>query len=433
MHTPAPRSSPRFSPFLKAAVAAPIALALACGHSELEIDEPTALDAPSESEYAEELAESEFALGESNVDHAIAYALKLVGKPYGWWYSGSLPAGAPMWTANGPPPGPSQVSSANCAGLTNLMLRSVGRKVPHDPSGWVGAGGTAAYWAFYKSVSEPFNVNKTYPKGTLLGRRYRNNVDQGHVAVVLGNGRVLQSFANCYGCSAPGINTSYTVAQSHSGGYYEYAVLPQHWLGSGNVQCAYGDGDYCGGNGVTGDAGTLYRCTSGTKTVKATCANGCVKMSAGTNDHCATSSPTAGTFVIDSNNARNVTGHTRIEVSSSWISSSATPGYVGTGYYYSTVKQVSDPAVFWFYLPSSQTRTIDAHWVSGSNRSSAATFIMRNAANAEVGRATVNQKQNGSKWNTLGTFPFTKGWNRVQLSRWGTDGQVVIADAVRVR
>ena len=33
---------------------------------------------------------------------------------------------------------------------------------------------------------------------------------------------------------------------------------------------------------------------------------------------------------------------------------------------------------------------------------------------------------------SLGTFDVTGGWNRVALSRWTTEGSVVVADAVRV-
>ncbi|MFY0574703.1 hypothetical protein ACN28S_10370 [Cystobacter fuscus] len=45
----------------------------------------------------------------------------------------------------------------------------------------------------------------------------------------------------------------------------------------------------------------------------------------------------------------------------------------------------------------------------------------------------VNQQANGSRWNTLGTWSFPAGWNKVQLSRWTTAGAYVIADAIQVR
>ncbi|HEX2094790.1 MAG TPA: M12 family metallopeptidase [Longimicrobiaceae bacterium] len=141
----------------------------------------------------------------------------------------------------------------------------------------------------------------------------------------------------------------------------------------------------------------------------------------------------ASAIIVDSNNANNNTSQGYIEVSANWISTSATAGYYGTGYYYASTQAVSDPAVFWFYLPSAGTRTVDAWWTTGTNRSTTAPFVAYNASGTEVGRVSVNQQVNGGKWNALGTWSFSAGWNRVVLSRWTTSGYVVIADAVRVR
>jgi hypothetical protein len=110
------------------------------------------------------------------------------------------------------------------------MLRAAGRPLPSDPA--AGTGGTGAYGRYYAKVAKPFDPSATYPAGTLLGRHYRDTVDQGHVAVVLADGKVLQSFANVYGGTSPGVNARYTVAESHDGGYYEYVVLPEDWLGA---------------------------------------------------------------------------------------------------------------------------------------------------------------------------------------------------------
>jgi len=51
------------------------------------------------------------------------------------------------------------------------------------------------------------------------------------------------------------------------------------------------NGLYCGDDYVNGDANTLYRCTNGSVSVEEVCANGCVTMSAGTNDVCAAAPP----------------------------------------------------------------------------------------------------------------------------------------------
>jgi hypothetical protein len=56
---------------------------------------------------------------------------------------------------------------------------------------------------------------------------------------------------------------------------------------SSNTDCAgYFDGLYCGGDYISGDASTLYRCTSGSLSVEQACANGCVVESSGVDDHC---------------------------------------------------------------------------------------------------------------------------------------------------
>lgn len=138
-------------------------------------------------------------------------------------------------------------------------------------------------------------------------------------------------------------------------------------------------------------------------------------------------------IIVDSNNGNNDTTKAKIQVSSNWTSSNATAGYYGSGYWYANTAAVSDPATFWFYLPEAVTRTVDAWWTAGTNRSTTAPYIMWNADGTKLGTVNANQQANGGKWNTLGTFSFTAGWNKVQLSRWTTAGYVVIADAVRIR
>ncbi|MCY1040483.1 N-acetylmuramoyl-L-alanine amidase [Corallococcus sp. bb12-1] len=148
------------------------------------------------------------------------------------------------------------------------------------------------------------------------------------------------------------------------------------------------------------------------------------------NGYCGTA-PSAD-IIIDSNTANNDASKARFELTGAWTAGSSA-GYYGSGYYFANTEAVSAPATFWFYLPTAQTRTVDAWWVEGTNRASAAAFISFNAAGTNLGTATVNQQANGGKWVQLGSYSFTAGWNKVQLSRWTTAGSVVIADAVRVR
>ncbi|HEV2146114.1 MAG TPA: N-acetylmuramoyl-L-alanine amidase [Longimicrobiaceae bacterium] len=141
-------------------------------------------------------------------------------------------------------------------------------------------------------------------------------------------------------------------------------------------------------------------------------------------------------IIIDSNNNNNDTSKGYLDtgaMSADWVSSTGVSGYYGTGYYYAKTAPISDPATFWFYLPAAATRTVDAWWTTHTNRSTTAPFIAWNASGTKLGTVQVNQQVNGGKWNQLGTYSFSAGWNKIQLSRWTTEGYYVIADAVRIR
>ncbi|HEX8440036.1 N-acetylmuramoyl-L-alanine amidase [Archangium sp.] len=144
---------------------------------------------------------------------------------------------------------------------------------------------------------------------------------------------------------------------------------------------------------------------------------------------------TTGTsIIIDSNQANNDTSKGYVEVTgTSWVSSSNVGGYYGSGYYAASTAAVSEPVTFYFYLPAAATKTVDAWWTSATDRSTTAPFIVYNAAGTKLATVNVNQQINGGRWNTLGTYSFSAGWNKVQLSRWTTAGYQVIADAIQVR
>jgi N-acetyl-anhydromuramyl-L-alanine amidase AmpD len=141
----------------------------------------------------------------------------------------------------------------------------------------------------------------------------------------------------------------------------------------------------------------------------------------------------SGELIVDSNNNLNDPSRGRIAVSGNWIATSATPGYYGSGYYFASTGATGDPAAFHFYLPEPARRSIDAWWTEGGNRSPRATFYAVDAGGRQLGSVHANQQTGGSRWNTLGAWQFPAGWNSIQLSREGTRGCVVIADAIRVR
>lgn len=138
-------------------------------------------------------------------------------------------------------------------------------------------------------------------------------------------------------------------------------------------------------------------------------------------------------IVIDSNNYRNDTDAYYIEVSNNWFSSANVSGYYNTGYWAAPTAAVSDAARFHFRVDAtSQCYKVDAWWPAAGDRPEAAVFLGWNAAGNEVGRESVDQTGGGGRWNTLGYWTFSQGWNQVLLSRWTTPGRYAVADAVRL-
>jgi hypothetical protein len=150
------------------------------------------------------------------------------------------------------------------------------------------------------------------------------------------------------------------------------------------------------------------------------------------NSYCGSSTPTTG-FVVDSNNTNNNATYAKFTGSASWVSATSTPGYYGSGYFYASTQAISDPVTFSFYLAAPATKTIDAWWTSGTNRTTAAPFVVWDSAGTKVATVYKNQQTGGGAWQTLGTWSFPAGWNEVQVSRWAAEGSVVVADAIQVR
>ena len=138
------------------------------------------------------------------------------------------------------------IISHNCAGVPNLFRRAVGKSIPTRGDTRYD-GGIAAYFytsafgglgpGFFSKVDVPFDLARAKKwaretrSGVLIGRSYRNDTlaGQGHVAILLPDGKVLQSF-QMGDDGAPGLNANFTIEQSHAGGYYEHMVHPNDWI-----------------------------------------------------------------------------------------------------------------------------------------------------------------------------------------------------------
>ena len=138
------------------------------------------------------------------------------------------------------------------------------------------------------------------------------------------------------------------------------------------------------------------------------------------------------TYTIDSNNAANDTSRYYIQVSGNWTSSTNVAGYYNTGYFVAPSLWQYDPANFWFYLDADQCMHVESWWTSAADRAPNVPYQSYNAAGGNLGVTYVNQRSNGGRWNSVGKYIFTTGWNRVLISRWADLGYYVVADAMRV-
>lgn len=188
---------------------------------------------PAEQESEQEFTETFATEATSRFEAALEWINPLVGKmPYGLWTGGIVPPGSPAWAINRPPPPRSYLARHRifCAGVPNLMLRFVGKRVPTFGNPYYD-GGMRAYWSYFDGFHQSFNVNAVQ-RGDLLLRHYSNEQNQGHVAVALGDGAdalLLQSYWS-HGDGLPGLNKLITVRTSHAGYYYERIVRVNNWI-----------------------------------------------------------------------------------------------------------------------------------------------------------------------------------------------------------
>jgi len=141
-----------------------------------------------------------------------------------------------------------------------------------------------------------------------------------------------------------------------------------------------------------------------------------------------------GEVVVDDSATFNDPALASAAASGAWTASDSTPDYYGGGYRWaSTRPDATDGAVFAFQLAAGSSRTLDARWTSGANRSSRAAYAVITAAGDTLAVVRQDQTTGGGRWHTLGTWTFPAGWNRVALLRRDVSGSVVVADAVRVR
>lgn len=117
--------------------------------------------------------------------------------------------------------------------------------------------------------------------------------------------------------------------------------------------------------------------------------------------------------------------------SSNWWASTWSTQKYGASYLLRSPQYTSDACTFSANLGRSSSYNVYAWWVSASNRTSSAPYIVYHTG----GSSTVNKDQtaNGGQWVLLGTYNMNSGTStRVALSCWTSTGTYVIADAIKI-
>jgi hypothetical protein len=179
---------------------------------------------------------------EKNIEKALTYAKSLIGIPYRW-YDESTELVAPndkFYYAAESTLSRDEIITADksivCAGLINLMRRKLSLSIPK-----YGAypGGTVAWYKYLKSNNRLQKLSSTdedihdFPIGTLLLKKYQNEVEQGHLAVIIDSKLIIHAYAytdipyalrhkyknhGCVGISACDLS------------YFTHSCLPENWL-----------------------------------------------------------------------------------------------------------------------------------------------------------------------------------------------------------
>lgn len=130
----------------------------------------------------------------------LSYAKSFLGIPYRWWNPmvSCCENTGPFWACEGPEVPLEEVQKGHmcCAGLLNLVCRKFGLEIPGAKDLHIYAGGTGLWWDFFEETDrlQPFDPSVSYPKATLLLRKYKSEEDQGHIAICMGEDLILHSW-----------------------------------------------------------------------------------------------------------------------------------------------------------------------------------------------------------------------------------------------
>lgn len=184
------------------------------------------------------------------VDDVLNFINTLIGTKYIFWYPNMEGCGEQSYVSDDVLPTAETIRNIgiNCVGVINLVRRYLNLEIPGLKDNHKYAGGTSQWFYYLKKNKKlkKFSIRKNYPAGTLLIRNYKNEKDQGHVAIIYKKSKsvlfseLIHSYTIDKYCPEnfnrklePGLCIDKTVGQSYfwnENGYYTHICLPDDWL-----------------------------------------------------------------------------------------------------------------------------------------------------------------------------------------------------------
>ena len=174
---------------------------------------------------------------------------KLLGTPYVWWKKSMKDCGPQSYADYATIPDFEKINKIgiNSVGIVNIIRKSFGLEIPGIKENKPYAGGTYEWFQYLKKNKKlkKFNIREVYPEGTLLIRKYKNEADQGHMAIIYQvdeKGVLFSKLAHAYSYTPinlekekhfPGLKIDNSVGESHfwyDNGTYTHVCLPEDWL-----------------------------------------------------------------------------------------------------------------------------------------------------------------------------------------------------------
>jgi hypothetical protein len=117
--------------------------------------------------------------------------------------------------------------------------------------------------------------------------------------------------------------------------------------------------------------------------------------------------------------------------SANWGTSGYSSQRHGANYRFASPLEASDPAWYRFTLPATAAYRVDVWYADDPGYNDRAPYIVAATGGNQV--VYVDQRVNGGRWVTIGTFNLASGaGNKVAVSRWTGGAGLIIADAIRV-